>query len=93
MLIVVELKRLYFSYGKEEREILTDQDKWKLGGKPKIILKVKEENECDPNCYNILDQELIYLAKIEGSKQSHINLTLKRDLEARLIHLTVEIEG
>ena len=65
MLLLVELKRLYFTYGKERIIVDTSnigyEKKPNLGAKPKVLLKYKTEEECDPNNYNILDDELIYL--------------------------------
>ena len=80
-----ELKRLYFTYGKTPIEIENANDtqhvkKPNFGHKSRIYLKYKLESECNPNNFNLLDDELIFLGRIEGSRQAHINIKLNRDI-------------
>lgn len=48
------------------------------GGKQGIVLCVKTQDECDPYDYNFLDKELIYMAKVSGSRQKYIKMILTR---------------
>lgn len=71
-LIIAEAKRLYFDY------YPADGKKRDPDGKSGIVLCVKKDDECDPNDFNFLDKELIYMAQIMGSRQKYIKMTLTR---------------
>ena len=73
-LVVAEVNRLYWDYfpsaGRERGSI----------GQTGIVLCVKPDQSSDDDRidYNFLDKELIYLAKIDGSRQKYIKMILTR---------------
>ena len=71
-LIIAEIKRLYWEYFPSEHS------KRGPDGRHGLCLCWKLEHECDPYDHNFLDKELIYLAKIDGSRQKYIKMILLR---------------